>query len=163
MISAHTAIDSQRTKSLFIDGIFAIFRIAATDRASNGVRIRSRFSIFPDLQRHTVSDVEIGLTATVHIHEATARLGVAAIGVAIRSIDTGCFISCICRILGDIESRTCFQYSIDIIMVSFISRGIQINGTAHPLCLASTTRYIIIECHIIEGDICPLNHDRTGF
>ena len=162
MISAHTAIDSQRAKSLFIDGIFAISRIAATDRARNGVRIHIRFPIFPDLQRHTVSDVEIGLTATVHVHEAAARLGVAAIRVAI-GIDTGYFISRIRRISGDMESRSRWQYSLFSIMVSCIGRGIQINGTTHRLCIVSAACRIIIECYIIESDICPLNHHCTGF
>ena len=67
MVSAHTAIDSQGAKSLFIDGIFSIIRMAATDRARDGVRIRIRFPIFPDFQCRTVSDVEIGLTAAIHV------------------------------------------------------------------------------------------------
>ena len=162
MISAHTAIDRQGAKSLFIDGIFSIIRMATTDRARDGVSIRIRFPIFPDFQCHTVGDIEIRLTATIHVHEAAARLGVAAIRVAI-GIDTGYFISCICRIFGDIESRARFQNSLLSIMVSCVGCGVQINCTTHRLCMGSATCCIIIECYIIESDICPLNHHCTGF
>ena len=162
MVSAHTAIDSQGAKSLFIDGIFSISRIAATDRARDGVRIRIRFSIFPDFQCCTVSDVEIGLTATIHVHESAACFRVATIRVAIVT-DTGYCISCIRRIFGDIESRARFQNSLFTIMVRYIGCRVQINRTTHRLCMVSAACFIIIECDIIKSDIGPLNHHGTGF